>query len=114
MEQPDDNEFILDGFDFSTGVSICQELDLDEDEVAIVNDSSPRVSSTGSKPVQDPSELGSVLMKALGVGKKSDNTVPKLASQHHINTGETVSITVLSSASPACFVVVFSPPRYHK
>lgn len=56
----------MDGFDFSTGVSICQALDLDEDEPTTTDKGSLLLPKKG---VTDPSELGSVLLKALGVNK---------------------------------------------
>ena len=65
----EDNEFILDGFDFSTGLSICQALDLDEDE-----ESTTEVAGGGALLAsKDPSELGNALLKALRVGKEPES-----------------------------------------
>lgn len=76
LEPPpeEDNEFILDGFDFSTGVSICQELDLDDDEPVSSQEgvAVPPPGPVVSKPIKDPSELSNALLKALGVGKKEE------------------------------------------
>ena len=68
-----ENEYILDGFDFSTGVSICQELALDEEE-GVSTDS--LLFTHG-----DPSN---VLMKALGVGKDKERVEVK--PQNHRDT----------------------------
>ena len=64
------DDFIVDGFDFSTGVSICHELASDsgderddEDEVTI-------------SPDKGPQQLGSALMKVLGVSSSKQQ-------QHH-------------------------------
>lgn len=64
------DDFIVDGFDFSTGVSICHELASDsgddrddEDEVTI-------------SPVKGPQQLGNALMKVLGVSSSKQH-------QHH-------------------------------
>ncbi len=85
----EDNEFILDGFDFSTGLSICQALDLDEDEGndAEVAKGRPVLTPNTAK---DPSELGNALMKALGVGKEQESAEPKSPHQHPttLSTGE--------------------------
>lgn len=51
---PDD--FIVDGFDFSTGVSICHELAADSAEERTL-------------PVEDPALLGSALKRVLGVSE---------------------------------------------
>lgn len=82
-EQQADNEFILDGFDFSTGVSICQALDLDEDEAGSpTTDKSPLMLS--NKEVTDPSAL---LLKALGV-TTSSMEIKAAPPQHKTSTGE--------------------------
>lgn len=87
-QQQEDNEFILDGFDFSTGLSICQALDLDEDEAG---SSTVKRSSLllPNKEVTDPSELGNVLLKALGVNKGASGSAESTAARpHSTNTGE--------------------------
>ena len=87
-QQEEDNEFILDGFDFSTGVSICQALDLDEDEPANTDKGSLLLPKRG---VTDPSELGNVLLKALGVNKGATGDGGMAAppfSTTSTNTGE--------------------------
>ena len=53
------DDFIVDGFDFSTGVSICHELasDSGDEEESMI------------APVKGPLQLGTALMKVLGVSK---------------------------------------------
>lgn len=86
QQQEEDNEFILDGFDFSTGLSICKALDLDEDEAGTVKKSSLLLPN---KAVTDPSELGNVLLRALGVNKEAScSSESKAAPPHSTNTGE--------------------------
>ena len=84
-QSEEDNEFILDGFDFSTSVSICQVLDLDEDEpVANSKEGVVTAPSSSHKPIKDPSELGNALLKALGVGKEEEpSIVAKTPPQVH-------------------------------
>ncbi len=94
MEQ-EDNEFILDGFDFSTGVSICQELALDEEEGCVVSAGRPMLFSR--EDVKDPSQLGNVLMKALGVGKEKVPSPPDTKGEHHQHT-----ISSSSSTGQSC------------
>ena len=78
-----DNEFILDGFDFSTGVSICQELDLDEEdgmmEARIEN--MPSLLLT-HEDVKSPSQLSNVLLKALCVNGHDTSTSSSSVSNH--------------------------------
>lgn len=81
----EDNEFILDGFDFSNGVSICQELDLDDEdgmmESKIENVLSLLLPHDG---VKSPSQLSDVLLKALCVSghdaSSSSSSVPDHSS----------------------------------
>lgn len=80
-QHQEDNEFIIDGFDFSTGVSICQDLDLDEDE--------GRAGRTVPENIllsKDPTQLGNVLMKALGVDKDQE---PKPLQHYKESTSST-------------------------
>ena len=63
-----DNEFILDGFDFSTGVSICQELDMDEDDSRGGRiKESLSTSLLAPDGVSSPTQLSNALLKVLGV-----------------------------------------------
>jgi hypothetical protein len=96
-QREEDNEFIFDGFDFSTGLSICQALDLDEDEPNNPTvDKSPLIAPR--KGVTDPSELGNVLLKALGVNKggsvSADNKAPPPHSATATDTGDLIDICV--------------------
>lgn len=92
----EDNEFILDGFDFSTGVSICQALDLDDDEASAAT--AEGLSVLPPRPgAAEPSELSSVLLKALGMtqGSEQRHQSPPVLT----NTG--ISNKVISGAPPA-------------
>ena len=60
----DDHEFMLDGFDFSTGVSICQALS-DEDEELPTNSNNNK--NTSLPPLADKHQLTSVLMNVLKI-----------------------------------------------
>lgn len=95
----------MDGFDFSTSVSICQALDLDEDE----GSSTPTdVFVVPKKVVKGPAELGNVLLKALGVNKDTVPTETKEGFQQYAtNTGE-----YQCSDSHCFFNLCFC--RYHK
>lgn len=53
------DQFVLDGFDFSTGLSICHTLESDSDE------EQPTLTTSDSS---NSEELGSTLMKMLGIG----------------------------------------------
>lgn len=114
-QEQEDNEFILDGFDFSTSVSICQALDLDEDEPSTIryetehrssHTPSSSATTTPSKPIKDPSELGNALLKALGVDKEKASSEVTQASQHYRNS--TISST--STGRPRVVFVTKSHP----
>ena len=72
LSRNEDNEYILDGFDFSTGVSICQELDLDEEDA--------------HEGVKSPSQLSDVLLKALHVNVDGSATYSSLSAHISRNT----------------------------
>jgi hypothetical protein len=65
---------MLDGFDFSNSVSICQALASDEEEEEEYTPSGHRGGGGGMLPhaVSDPHELSSALMKALRVGEEEE------------------------------------------
>ena len=107
-KQDEDNEFILDGFDFSTGLSICQDLDLDEDEGSDTKVTGGGAVLTHSKP-KDPSELSNALLKALGVGKEQESAEPKSLPQKDkqpttLSTGESCDMTcgMTCDSRPPC------------
>ena len=56
------DDFIVDGFDFSTGVSICHELASDSGDDEEDDDELVAIS-----PMKGPQQLGHALMKVLGV-----------------------------------------------
>lgn len=85
----EDNEFILDGFDFSTSVSICQALDLDEDGSDSQEGVATVPSTSTRKPAKDPAELGNALLKALGVGKEEKLEVKTPPRVYTNSTGNT-------------------------
>lgn len=99
LSRDEDNEFILDGFDFSTGVSICQELDLDEDDGRM--DEKISSSLLAHEDVKSPSQLSSVLLKALGVNghdaasSSASNHVPSSSppAQQPLRNKSTTSTT---------------------
>lgn len=99
-QKQEDNEFILDGFDFSTGVSICQALDLDEDEVGSTTTEKSSLLLSNNE-VTDPSEL---LLKALGVSKETTGSMENKAAPPQHTTGEPVPLH--SGPSPRAFRVV--------
>lgn len=74
-----DNEYMFDGFDFSTGVSICQELDIDEDEGGIRESLS--TSLLAHEAMNSPTQLSNALLKVLGVNGRSDPTPAAEPSQ---------------------------------
>lgn len=87
-KQEEENEFILDGFDFSTGLSICQALDEDEDEPDNLKTTGGGGDLLSSK-VKNPAELSNALLKALKVGKE-ESAQPKKQPATSTNTGEHV------------------------
>ena len=56
---PPKDQFVLDGFDFSTGLSICHTLESDSDE------EQPKPTTVS---VSSSEDISSALMKALGIG----------------------------------------------
>lgn len=84
-QQEEENEFILDGFDFSTGVSICKALDLDDDDED-EQEGGKRGSlppSAATKGMTDPSEL---LRKAIGMTRGGGGGGPN--TEHKPSTGK--------------------------
>lgn len=96
LEDPKgENEFMLDGFDFSTGVSICQELALDEEEGSLDVEESNALFS--DEDVQDPSQLGNALLKALRVDKKDGSMYQNTASNSNTGAYSVMRVCSLSS-----------------
>jgi len=87
-----DNEFILEGFDFSTGVSICQELDLDEEDGrggAGGIKESLSTSLLAPDEVSSPTQLSNALLKVLGVnGHETAKPSEPASSTSGVTTGQ--------------------------
>ncbi len=78
ISKEDNNEYMFDGFDFSTGVSICQELDMDEEDRGEEGRGIKESLSTsllGPEGLSSPTQLSNALLKVLGVnGRETEKT----------------------------------------